>query len=100
MRVSSRSTSSRWLPRPRRCSAIGLGQDAARIQSPVLVIDGAADIMPEQATAEWIAALPKARAVVMEGVGHFPSYEAPERFFAILDEFLPPGSDTPQAPGR
>jgi L-proline amide hydrolase len=62
--------------------------DAHAIDAPALVIDGAADILPHEACREWLDALPNARAVVMDGVGHFPSFEAPERYFALLREFL------------
>ena len=63
-------------------------EDARAIDAPVLVIDGAADILPREACREWLAALHNARAVVMESVGHFPSLEAPERFFPLVREFL------------
>jgi pimeloyl-ACP methyl ester carboxylesterase len=63
-------------------------EQARAIDAPTLVIDGSADILPYDACREWLAALPNARAVVMEGVGHFPAYEDPARFFALLHEFL------------
>jgi pimeloyl-ACP methyl ester carboxylesterase len=63
-------------------------QDARSIDAPTLVIDGAADILPYEACREWLAALPTARAIVMEGVGPFPAYEDPESFFALLHELL------------
>jgi pimeloyl-ACP methyl ester carboxylesterase len=62
--------------------------DARAVDAPALVIDGAADILPYEACREWLAALPNARAIVMEGAGHFPSFETPERFFAVVREFL------------
>jgi pimeloyl-ACP methyl ester carboxylesterase len=62
--------------------------DARAVDAPVLVVDGAGDILPYEACREWLAALPNARAVVMDGAGHFPSFEAPERFFALVREFL------------
>jgi pimeloyl-ACP methyl ester carboxylesterase len=62
--------------------------DARAIDAPTLVIDGAADLLPYEACRDWLAALPNARAIVMERAGHFPAFEAPERFFAILREFL------------
>jgi len=62
--------------------------DARAIDAPTLVIDGAADLLPYEACREWLAALPNARAIVMEGAGHFPSFEAPARYFDILREFL------------
>jgi 3-oxoadipate enol-lactonase len=63
-------------------------EDARAIDAPALLIDGSADILPYEACREWLAALSNARAVVMEGVGHFPAYEDPERFFALVNEFL------------
>jgi len=63
-------------------------EDARAIDAPVLVFDGAADILPYEACREWLAALSNARAVVMDGVGHFPAMEAPDRFFPLLREFL------------
>ena len=63
-------------------------QNARSIDAPVLVLDGSADILPVEACREWLAALPNARALVIEGVGHFPAFEAPERFFPLLREFL------------
>jgi pimeloyl-ACP methyl ester carboxylesterase len=62
--------------------------DARAIDAPTLVIDGEADILPYEACREWLAALPNARGIVMESVGHFPSFEAPDRYFALLREFL------------
>ena len=66
-------------------------EEAGRITAAVLLIDGGADILPEQAMAEWAAALPNSETVLLEGVGHFPAYEAPERFFPILEAFLSRG---------
>jgi pimeloyl-ACP methyl ester carboxylesterase len=63
-------------------------KDAHAVDAPALVIDGAADILPHESCREWLAALPNARAIVMNGVGHFPSVEHPEAFFSVLREFL------------
>lgn len=65
--------------------------DARLITAPVLVVDGSADILPDQACAEWVQALVQGRAVVLEGVGHFPSIEDPERFFGVVAHFLAGG---------
>lgn len=37
---------------------------------------------------EWAAALPDARLLLLQGVGHFPYLEAPEAFFAAVDAFV------------
>lgn len=58
------------------------------VTAPALVIHGTADVLPVEGAREWAAALPNARLLLLEGVGHFPYLEAPERFFAALDEFL------------
>ena len=62
-------------------------QDAARLQVPALIIAGSADLVP-QAAREWAEVLPAAKLCWMEGVGHFPAFEDPERFFAAVEEFL------------
>ena len=62
--------------------------EAKRIQCPVLVVEGSEDILPREAAAEWTAALPDARSLILEGVGHFPSLEDPGRFFPAVGKFL------------
>jgi proline iminopeptidase len=62
--------------------------DARAIDAPVLAIGGAADVLQDVVCREWVKALPNARAIVMEGVGHFPWLEAPNRYFEILHQFL------------
>jgi pimeloyl-ACP methyl ester carboxylesterase len=62
--------------------------DAARVKCPVLFAYGTEDFLPAEAAEEWIRSLPNCRALKMEGVGHFPSLEAPEKFFRDLAVFL------------
>jgi pimeloyl-ACP methyl ester carboxylesterase len=40
------------------------------------------------ASQDWAATLQNARLLVMDGVGHFPWLDAPDRFFAATDQFL------------
>ena len=54
----------------------------------MLVIHGSAAVLPDESAREWAAALPNARMVLLEGVGHFPYPEAPEAFFTAVDAFL------------
>jgi len=61
--------------------------DAAKLQVPALIVGGDADLCAESAR-EWATVLPNAKLFWMEGVGHFPMFEDPERFFAALEEFL------------
>ena len=61
---------------------------------PVLVIHGERDLLPSESARDLAADLPKARLVGLPGSGHMPFWEAPERFFAIVESFLSePSSD-------
>ena len=72
--------------------------DARRVTSPALYVFGTADIMPAEAVREWAEFLPNARILVLDGVGHHPSVEDPERFFPALDTFL--GGQWPEGATR
>jgi len=37
---------------------------------------------------EWAAALPDARLLLLQGVGHFPYLETPDVFFTAVDTYL------------
>lgn len=56
----------------------------------------AADVFPPESARAWAAALPNARMLLLDGVGHFPYLEAPDRFGAAVDAFMagawPPGA--------
>jgi len=58
------------------------------VTAPALVIRGAADHVPLESAREWAAALPNGRFLLLEGSGHFPYLEVPERFFAAVETFL------------
>jgi len=59
-----------------------------RVNAPVLIVHGSADPLPPAGGREWAAALPDARLLLLQGVGHFPYLEAPEAFFSAVDTFL------------
>lgn len=63
-------------------------QDARRIVARVLVVYGVADLLPNHMCADWIEAVPDSRGLMLQGVGHFPSLEDPDLFFAAVEEFL------------
>ncbi|HYA61844.1 MAG TPA: alpha/beta hydrolase [Candidatus Sulfotelmatobacter sp.] len=63
-------------------------EDAKRATSPALFVFGTADFLPLEAAREWAEYLPNAQVFTMDGVGHFPSLEDPDRFFSALDAFL------------
>ncbi len=59
------------------------------ISCPTLVVTGEADVNAPPAAAETIAgAIPGAALRLMPDVGHFPPFEAPDDFNAILRAFL------------
>jgi len=55
---------------------------------PVLVVHGADDLQPEEASRIYVDAFPNARFHVIEDATHFSFYEQPEEFAAVVGEFL------------
>jgi pimeloyl-ACP methyl ester carboxylesterase len=59
------------------------------IAVPVLAINGAADAPGILATVEaFMSAVPHGRTVMLDGVGHYTTMEAPTEFTRVLTEFL------------
>jgi len=59
------------------------------IRAPTLIILGERDFPDCQAVADTLhQGIPKARKVVLPRVGHMSNMEAPERFNALLLDFL------------
>jgi alpha-beta hydrolase superfamily lysophospholipase len=74
------------------------------VTAPALVIHGMLDFIPLESSREWAVAVPNGRLLLLEGSGHFPYLEVPERFFAAAEAFLqgrwPPGAEAASRPGR
>ena len=60
------------------------GEALRAITVPTLVLSGAQDALTGGANAERAAAVLNTSSVVIEGVGHSPNVEAPDRFMALL----------------
>lgn len=60
----------------------------SRAAVPTLIIHGELDPLPIEDARKWAAAMPNARLLELKGIGHFPYVEAPEVFFAAVDQFL------------
>jgi len=59
------------------------------VRCPVLILQGTRDRIVPPAVAQWLLRdLPQARLEWLEGVGHFPHEEAPDRAAAALAAFL------------
>ncbi len=58
------------------------------VTAPVLVIHGAGDLQPEEASRTYADAFPNAHFQVIENAAHFPFEEQPQEFGAIVGEFL------------
>jgi pimeloyl-ACP methyl ester carboxylesterase len=76
------------------------GASLRGVSARALIVSGTADVLSGER--DWAAALPNARLLVLDGVGHFPYLEAPARFFPAMDTFLaggwPVGSQIVTAP--
>ncbi|WP_329122595.1 alpha/beta fold hydrolase [Streptomyces sp. NBC_01465] len=65
------------------------GETLAAVTAPVLILVGADDVYTPVATAESLHRLvPHATLAVIEGAGHLPGVEQPDRFNAALIPFL------------
>lgn len=61
----------------------------SRVDIPFLIIHGTRDTAaPFEGSIEWINALPQARLIRIDGVGHLPWLEVPEQVFGAIDQFL------------
>jgi proline iminopeptidase len=73
------------------------------VNARALVIRGSMDHVPLESAREWTSALANGRLLRLEGSGHFPYLEAPERFFAAVEMFLqggwPTGAEAVSDPG-
>jgi 3-oxoadipate enol-lactonase len=73
----------------RNLAALDLGPDLAKIKNPTLIVIGEVDsATPAAIGREFAERLPDARAVELDGVGHCPHMQVPDRFVAAIAPFL------------
>lgn len=65
--------------------------DFSKVTARRLVIHGELDNPPLDGSREWVAGVPNARLLVIQGVGHWPHYEKPEETLAAIRTFLDGG---------
>ena len=58
------------------------------VKAPVLVIHGAADVIPRRSSEFWAFGYPNARMLLIEKAGHMAQVETPEIFFPAVETFL------------
>ena len=58
------------------------------VKAPVLVIHGAADVIPLKSSEFWAFGYPNARLLVIQKAGHIAQVETPEIFFPAIETFL------------
>ena len=68
------------------------------LSAPTLVIHGERDALPAAVALELSELLPRARHVVLPDAGHMPFWEAPERFFTLVGDFLDAPTTGPPRP--
>jgi len=62
---------------------------ARRVEAPALVLWGRQDrVFPLRNAARATELLPDARAILIDGCGHYPHWEQPDIFVAAVEEFL------------
>jgi pimeloyl-ACP methyl ester carboxylesterase len=66
-----------------------------QVESPVLVVRGAASAIPHEAMEAWVEALPNARLITIDGGGHYLHVDRPEAFFPAAATFFGGGWPEP-----
>lgn len=60
----------------------------SQVKVPALVIHGTMDPLPLSGAKAWNSILSNSQLLLLDGVGHFPYVEVPNRFFEAVDQFL------------
>ena len=70
------------------------------LSTPTLVLHGERDALSAAVARDLVELLPRARHVLLPDAGHMPFWEAPDRFFPLVDDFLAAPSTGPPRPSR
>ena len=70
------------------------------LSTPALVIHGERDALPVSVAVELSTLLPRARLTLIPDAGHMPFWEAPERLFPMVGDFLTAGTTAPPRSSR
>jgi proline iminopeptidase len=60
----------------------------SQVKVPALVIHGTLDPLPLNGAKDWASVLQNSQLLLLDGVGHFPYLEVPDRFFETVNQFL------------
>jgi pimeloyl-ACP methyl ester carboxylesterase len=63
-------------------------EQARSLPMPRLVVHGEKDFIPYAGSEAWAEGNANARLLVMPGIGHYPTVEAPDAFFGAVETFL------------
>ena len=75
-------------------------QELRALSAPTLVLHGERDALSAAVALELSELLPRARYVLLPDAGHMPFWEAPERFFTLVADFLAVPSTGPPRPSQ
>lgn len=88
----------RWMHRNAQVSAVGDLEGWAThdvrgrlggVSCPVLVVKGADDFwLPEELVHETVAELPDGETAILDGIGHYPMFEDPQRIADLITDYL------------
>ena len=88
-RLANRFDARGWQAQAAAGSAFDAWERIAAIDAPTLLVHGTADNVVDHRSSDGLAErIPHARVVKFEGAGHLVFWEQPERFVAVVREFL------------
>ena len=88
-RLANRPDPAGWYAQAQAGAAHDAMDRLGEIRVPTLVVHGTADLVVDAGNAPLIAeAIPSARLELLDGVGHLVTWERPDEFVTLVQEFL------------